>query len=168
MTRPQMSIYHPNAKGTGSAIKLELHPAREGVCGSIFLRIAKEGAHRMEEGWTRPLPSFEWESAATVRLDISDLSQMLQVFRGIQESIADGKGLYHRSATTTKIIKLEHRIEPTPGYLLEVHEKPAGKDESCRHWFQFTQTEALALMVAIEQSMGLLAFGVPAEEKEMP
>ena len=33
MTRPTLTMYHPNGKGTGSAIRLELHPAHDDIAG---------------------------------------------------------------------------------------------------------------------------------------
>ena len=34
--RPKLSLYHANAKGTGGALKLELHPAHDATDGSIM------------------------------------------------------------------------------------------------------------------------------------
>ena len=39
-TQGQIGIYHANGKGTGCAIKIELHPAHDEVDGSVFIRLA--------------------------------------------------------------------------------------------------------------------------------
>ena len=36
------TIYHPNGKGTGSAVKMELHPAHGVVAGSMFVTLAPQ------------------------------------------------------------------------------------------------------------------------------
>ena len=95
-----------------------------------------------------------------LKLDASDLSQILQVMRGIQESIADGKGLFHRSVNATTVIKFEHRIEPRPGYAFDVWKKPHDGEQQ-HYYFTFDPSEAFFLMLALEQSAGVIAFGIP-------
>ena len=91
----------------------------------------------------------------------------------MQESIADGKGLFYRSTRSSTVVKLEHRIEPQPGYALEVWRKPLEGDAS-RVGILFSCSEALGLSLAIEQSMDVIAFGfplmrpMPLEQAESP
>ena len=105
-------------------------------------------------------PTFDWKDKACFKLDMADLCEMLQVFRGMQESIADGKGLYHKTATSATSIKLSHVIEPRSGYLLEVWRKQAS-GETWGARILFSVSEALGLSLALEQSMGSLTFGIP-------
>ena len=114
---------HPNMKGTGSACRLELHPAHDETSGSIFLTLAAQKTLGSGQGAGRVLPTFDWENRLVVKLDRSDLSQILQVLRGMQESVRDGKGLFHRSARACTVIKFTHQIEPHPGYVLAVSRK---------------------------------------------
>ena len=86
---------------------------------------------------------------------------MLMVFRGMQESIADGKGLFHRTATANAVIKFSHMIEPRPGYLLSVSSKPFD-GELKDAYIMLRMEEAIWLSTAIEASMGVLVFGVPS------
>ena len=44
MTRPAWTMYHPNGKGTGSALRLELHPAHGQTNGSIFATLVPQKA----------------------------------------------------------------------------------------------------------------------------
>ena len=158
--RPRLSYYHPNGRGTGGAVQFELHPAHGSTDGSIFATFARQKTTGSREGSIQTFPRFDWSNRICVKLDMSDLLQMLQVFRGMQESIADGKGLFHRSAKSSTVVKLEHRIEPQPGYLLEVSRKPLEGDP-CRAGVVLTVSEALGLSLAIEQSMDVIAFGIP-------
>lgn len=158
--RPQSSYYHANGKGTGSAVRFELHPAHGSTPGSIFVELATQNSVPSSTGAQPSFPTFDWEGRICFKLDKTDLSQFLQVFRGVQESIADGKGLFHRSKTASTIIRFSHQIEPRPGYVLSVSRRSS--DGVDRHgYFVFTPSEAFELSVAIESSMIFIAFGVP-------
>jgi len=158
--RPKLSYYHANSKGTGSAIQLELHPAHDDTAGSIFVSIAHQKTTGSREQGNVIMPSFDWKNRAVLKLDAADISQILQVMRGMQESIADGKGLFHRSINATTIIKFAHRIEPRPCYAFDVWRKPH-EGEDVHYYFTFDPSEAFFLMLAIEQSAGVIAFGIP-------
>lgn len=158
--RPQSSYYHANGKGTGSAVRFELHPAHGSTPGSIFVELATQNSIGSPAGAQPSFPTFDWENRICFKLDKTDLSQFLQVFRGVQEGIADGKGLFHRSKAASTIIRFNHQIEPRPGYVLSVSRRSS--DGVDRHgYFVFTPSEAFELSVAIESSMIFVAFGVP-------
>jgi len=169
--RPRLSYYHANTKGTGSAINFELHPAHwsSGVYveGSLFVTFANQKTVGVRNGAETVFPSFDWKNKITFRLIMSDISQMLMVFRGMQESIADGKGLFHHSARYNTMIKFEHRIEPYPGYILEVYRKSLDGNDQHHAFISFSPAEAVGLSLAIEQSMGVIAFGIP-EVRQRP
>ena len=40
--RPKLTFFHPNPKGTGCAVSMEVHPAHDDVEGSIFLSAANQ------------------------------------------------------------------------------------------------------------------------------
>jgi len=160
--RPDMCFYHANPKGTGSAVKMNLHPAHDNTDGCIMLTIANQksiGDRRAE----RPTYStFDWENAICVKLDFSDLTQMLQVFRGECESINEGKGLYHVSTKGATSIKLAHLVEPVSGYMLDISRKVSREDDNgLRARFLFGPAEALGLCEAIAGSLYLICFGIP-------
>jgi len=158
--RTRKVFYHPNGKGTGSALQLELHPAHEDTEGSVFLTVAPQRTigKRMADDTVHP--TFDWRNAVCLKLDLMDLAQILQVLRGVQESLADGKGLFHRSANASAVIKFEHRIEPVPGYLLDVSKKPLTGDVS-RVSFFFRAAEAFACALMLEHALVYVAFGIP-------
>ena len=158
--RTRKVFYHPNGKGTGSALQLELHPAHEDTEGSIFLTLAPQRTIGMRTSDDTVHPTFDWRNAVCLKLDLMDLAQLLQVLRGVQESLADGKGLFHRSANASAVIKFEHRIEPIPGYMLDVSKKPLTGDLQ-RVSFFFRATEAFACALMLEQALVYVAFGIP-------
>ena len=160
--RPSLSFYHANAKGTGSAIKMRLHPAHDFTDGSIMLKIANQMTIGNVAGPNPTFATFDWENAMTVKLDFCDLCQMLQVFRGECESINDGKGLYHRSPLGTTSIRLKHLIDPVSGYLLEIYRSsPKGQEPDRHAGMLFKPVEALGLSESIAGAMYLVGFGIP-------
>ncbi|MBR4615902.1 MAG: hypothetical protein IKO55_09880 [Kiritimatiellae bacterium] len=160
--RPNLCFYHANAKGTGSAVKMNLHPAHDNTDGSIMLTIANQLTIGDRTAQKPTFATFDWDNAICVKLDFGDLSLVLQVLRGMQESINDGKGLYHRSHRGATVIRLTHRIEPSPGYILEVCRKPfdAGEAEG-RACFTFSASEALGVCEALTGAMCFVCFGIP-------
>ena len=158
--RTRKVFYHPNGKGTGSALQLELHPAHEDTEGSVFLTMAPQRTIGMRTADDTVHPTFDWRNAVCLKLDLMDLAQMLQVFRGVQESLADGKGIFHRSSNASAVIKFEHRIEPVPGYMLDVSKKPL-TGELQRVSFFFRAAEAFACALMLEQALVYVAFGIP-------
>ena len=155
MKRPAITICHANARGTGTALRLELYPARLDVEGSIRATIAQQSS-------TTPA-SFDWDNAIPVRIGFLELAKILQVFRGQYESINDGKGLYYRTINGFTVVRLYHRIEPIGGYVLDVSHK-SNDGETVRLIFSMTYDEAFALAEAIDHAMIYVAFGVPFAE----
>lgn len=152
--------YHANSKGTGSALKLELHPAHDDTPGSVFVRMAMQRTVASQQGGVQMFPTFDWKNSVVLKLDRSDLSQILQVLRGMQESVMDGKGLFHRSSAGNTVIKFTHQIEPRPGYQLSVWRKPP-TGEAVNVYYVFNMDEAFALMMALERAMLYVCFGIP-------
>ena len=163
--RPTLAFYHANGKGTGSAMKLELYPARVGDLdsGAIYATIARQSSLGDRTSTPPIYPRFDWDNALKVKLDFTDLAKVLQVLRGETESIDEGKGLFHRYADKCQVIKFRHMIEPVCGYSLEVYETSTGDGEHANerraHIFLST-AEALGLSLAIEHSFAAIAFGL--------
>lgn len=160
--RPQLHIFHANGRGTGCALKMELHPAHDDVDGCIMMSLANQKSVASTNGGVKTFATFDWEHKMTVKLDFTDICQMLTVFRGRSESIGDGKGLYHTSpAGSTKIV-LRHLIEPHQVYSLEVYRDVRGKpDEQNSAHMLLSEAEADGIALAFENSIGIICFGIP-------
>lgn len=158
---PRYTCCHPNAKGTGCSVQFELHPAHEHVEGSIFVTFAGQKMVGSYENGRRILPTFDWENRITVRLDVNEVAEMLEVFRGYREKMADGKGLFHRTAKANTVITLEHRLEPAPGYLFSVSRKTVDGDLFKRLGVLLSMKEALVLSESLSGALVYMAFGMP-------
>ena len=157
--RPKLALYHPNARGTGSAVRLELLPATDDAEGCIMLTIAGQSAVGDRRAPTPTYARFDWENKIVVKLGFTDLCQILQVFRGECESLGDGLGLVHISTSGTTKIVLRHLLEPRCGYSLEVY-RTSGQGDSNGRVF-LSPNEALGLSAAIEGSLSVICFGIP-------
>ena len=160
--RPTLAFYHANGKGTGSAMKLELYPARVGDLdsGAIYATIARQSSLGDRTSTPPIYPRFDWYNALNVKLDFTDLAKVLQVLRGETESIDEGKGLFHRYADKSQVIKFRHMIEPVCGYSLEVCETSTEYGSESGTYIFLSTAEALGLSLAIEHSFASIAFGV--------
>ena len=96
--RPRLALYHANARGTGCAIKMELHPASGAADGGIFCTFATQKTVGYRLGQSPTFPTFDWTEAHTVKLAFDDLAKMQQVFRGECESINGDNGIWHFTA----------------------------------------------------------------------
>lgn len=157
--RPSLAFYHANAKGTGCAAKFELHPAHNAVEGCISVLMANQVMGDPDAN--SPVhPRFDWDNAMAFNLAFADICEFLRVFRGECESIQDGKGLYIRNPECAMRVSLRHMIEPLLCYSLEACRlDPDGNEHSA--CIVLSSAEALGLSLALEDSMGLIAFGVP-------
>jgi hypothetical protein len=160
--RPKFAIFHPNPKGTGCAMMLDLLPASGVKDGCIFATLANQKSVGSRDGGRITYPTFDWENRLCVKFDFNDLCRFLQVLRGECESIEEGKGLYHTSSEYATRITFRHQVEPMNGYSLDVHRKTDGSPDvkSSAHIF-LSPAEALGLGILFENSIGYICFGVP-------
>lgn len=158
--RPKLTFYHPNPRGTGGALQMDLHPAHDDHGGCIMAKLANQSAVGDMRGPNPTYARFDWANGICVKLDFDDLCAFLQVFRGECEALGDGKGLYHQTARATTRIVLRHQLEPLSGYSLEVYRSAPGAEDSSARIFLFPP-EATGLCEAIAGSMSVIGFGIP-------
>lgn len=160
-TRPALVLQHANAKGTGCAIRLELHPAEVDEDGYILMALAPQKTVGNMTGGKRVGATFDWENRIEERLGFRDISQIMQVFRGECESIAYYRGLYFTGAQGPTRVLLRHIVDPVSGYSLEVYRTSADRGDERRAHFLMDPAEALGLCETFAQSLMLVALGVP-------
>lgn len=165
--RPCYSCCHPNAKGTGCTVRFELHPAHGTIEGSVFVTFAAQKTIGSYDGGHKILPTFDWANRVTVRLTVNEVAEMLEVFRGYKEVLADGNGLFHRTAKANTIITLEHRTEPTSGYIFGVSRRATDGDTK-RMRLLLAMNEAIVLSEALAGGLLYMAFGIPKVVERTP
>ena len=162
--RPDFAIYHPNGKGTGSAFRMNLHPAHDDRDGCIMVSFANQNSVGNRRAAVPTYPTFDWKNKLSVKLDFADICKMIQVLRGTSRALDGENGLYHRSAKYSTKIMLKHITEPLEGFVLSVYRVPALKtvaepEQSAR--ILLTPWEALGIALAFENSIGVVCFGIP-------
>lgn len=150
------TIYHPNSKGTGMALALELYPATPEVPGKLRLEFARQVS---PEGAI--FPRFDWANRRVFALAPKEVEKVLEVFNGYTESIEDGKGIFVRTPTNAAAFRLRHVVEPVPAYALQLVVCEAGDaaTEDVMN-INLTPTEARMLCHALTAAMGALVFGL--------
>jgi hypothetical protein len=164
--KPRLMFYHPSPKGTGSAAQFEVKPASGDRDGAVFLTLAaqKSAASAKPESGQRAFATFDWQAALTVKLNFTDLSQILMVFNGALPALSDGKGLFHDSAGSSTIIRLAKAEEPLKGFSLEISRKQKGGDATAaRVHILLNPVESYGLRLVLSQILPLVAFGIPME-----
>jgi hypothetical protein len=150
--RPTLAFYHANGKRTGSALTVALKPATPSRDGRLVVGLTPQD--------DSDCPRFDWARKIEFNLYFTDVCEFLRVFRGEAESIADGRGLFHRTTDANIRINLRHIIEPVSSYAIEVCERRIADMEERCVCFTLSSAEAVGLTLAIEGSMSALCFGI--------
>lgn len=159
--RPKLTFYKANQKCTGGALQLEVHPAHDDVDGSIMAVFAKQLTVGDRSVTPPVFAMFDWDNSICVKFDFNDLTRMLEVFRGVKESLEDGKGLFHVSPAGSTKISLRHLVEYDGAYAIEVARNLPGASGSKSAHIVLSSSEAYGLAMAIEDSLGVICFGIP-------
>lgn len=151
------ALYHANAKGTGTALRMGVCNASESGVGYLTIEMAAQKEIGNKAGTVSAM--FDWDGKWGTRFRPSEIAKMLQVFRGINESIDYGRGLCHRTAdgNITHRIWLRHVFNTASVYPFEVA-RVEGEKQAVKRTFVFADYEALALCEALSGSMSRICF----------
>lgn len=153
---PAFGIYHPNAKGNGSAMSVRLMPAKLTQSGYVQIELAKQMT--VGDVDRKVFPTFNWKDRIIVRINPIEVAEIVRCLRGMTESIRDGAGFAHKTDGRASKITMVHVVEPKPCYQLKViSETIAGVDREVAIYI--FSAEATALECALSASMGRLCFG---------
>lgn len=162
---PRLVFYHPNGKGTGCAVQFDLRPAAGDREGCLFAAFANQKSvaegGRNAPAASRQAATFNWAEKITVKLNFSDVCQLLMVLSGKAASACDGKGLFHDTGETLTIIHMARQTEPVPGISFEVSKKRKNAEGTPqRSRILFTESESLGLSRLFSAILLPLAFGI--------
>ena len=146
-----LEVRHPNAKGTGSALRARLIVGGMPEYRGLLIGVAPQKTVDGRQS------AFDFGNPNCAYLGFVEVAQFLQVLRGETESIADGKGIWFDHGDEKVIVKFEHRVEPMCGYMLRVIEKCGSVETAEQFWF--TPAEALGFCEALSVSFREIAFG---------
>lgn len=146
-------IFHPNTKGTGTALTIVPHLSERENEGYIILGLAAQtSTGNIEEGKPTFLES-DWENLFAKKLDPIEVMEVIRVLRGERESINDGKGIVCDGA----ILNVQHLCEPTAHFAVTIERREGGKVE--KRGIDLSLTEAGMIELALSYAMGPIVFG---------
>lgn len=160
---PSLAFFHPNPKGTGSAVKFELKPALANQEGAIMVTGMNQQTIGDLRGQTPVYPKFNWDDRIVVKLGFTDLSKMLEVLRGVRESLNDGNGICHTVLGCNTRICLTHSTLVDSEYVFELYRHWNNKEEERSFRIVFESFEAIGIEAAITGAMIFVSFGIPKE-----
>jgi hypothetical protein len=109
-----ISFYHPNSKGSGSALRLEPRLNRDDSdrYNCFFIELAGQKSTAIRDHNETTPATFDWSKKITVKLGFLDIAEMLTVLEGRAEKIGgERNGLYHASGGGNTMISLLHNKE---------------------------------------------------------
>ncbi|MDZ4198575.1 MAG: hypothetical protein U1E27_04725, partial [Kiritimatiellia bacterium] len=156
--RGRLAFYHPSAKGTGIAVRLELrlNETSDDRYDCFFLEMAKQKPTPSPETGK---PQFDWENRATVKLEFPDLCEWLRVLEGQQPAAGGerGNGLFHQTGETTTLIEFR-RDSDRPGVLLGLSRKARQGDGLFRGQLRLSEAEATGLRCCLQTGLFFLVY----------
>lgn len=155
----RQTIYHPNGKGTGAALQLDmrLNNGDEKRYDCFFLNMARQKTVAKRSEGDRAPATFDWENKVAVKLDFADICELLTVFKGRKQRPGDGRGLYHSTGSTNTLIDL-CKSEEKSGYSLSISKKNSEGESAFRAQMLLTQAESLGLEHILQTSLFFLTF----------
>ncbi len=154
-----LCYYHPNGRGTGSAVRFEPRLNRNGNdrYNCFFVEWARQ---KDRTSTTSPdaFARFDWEGKITVKLGFLDLCELLTVLEGRATAVgANGKGLYHATEQGNTLITFAHQAE-RKNYLFAVSRKLNGDAEPQRISIALSKIEATGLRHVLQMGLFFVTF----------
>jgi hypothetical protein len=160
-SRPQrLAYYHPNGQGTGVAMQLEprFNRLESDRYNCFFLEMARQKTTVANGADGRVAATFDWENKLTVKLDFSDICELLSALEGLTPAAGNkGKGLYHENGKANTIITLERNKEKT-GFFLGLSKKDKQGGQLLRLSIALSDPEALGLRCIFQSGLFFLVF----------
>lgn len=153
-------FYHPNARGTGSAFRIEprvnRHDADRYNC--FFIELAGQRTTAGRERGPGGHATFDWDKKITVKLGFLDICEMLMVLEGrVPHMGGDRKGLYHASKQGNTLISLTRDAERGT-YYLSLSRKRNGDANAQRIGIGLTEAEATGLRCLLQTGLFFVTF----------
>ena len=177
-TVPHLSFFHPNGTGTGAAVRFSVDPATPERDGALFISIAQQktvgNGRPMDPGYV--FPKFDWWNRISVKLSLDEVFSFLFFLNGTAQKLehARQEGLYHRGRAGTTSVQVQRTTNGTV-FINVTRTEKAGGDAAQepggdaapaavttaqrRVSFGLSPAESHGLRLALEQTVGMLAFG---------
>lgn len=156
----KLIFYHPGAAGNGVALQVEPRVRRKDTDrhNCFFFEMAAQKTAAERDGDRKVFPTFDWENKLTVKMDFTDICEMLLVLEGKQERVGGQKnGLYHDSEKAVTVITFG-KIPDRDGYSFGLSRKDKGSGQLTRLHIALSEAEALGLRHVLQVGLFLVTF----------
>ncbi len=161
-------FYHPNGKGTGSAMRIEprINRSDEDRYNCFFLELAAQKSTAGPRSAGGEFATFDWDNKIVVKLGFLDVSEILMVLEGKAKQVGGQRnGLYHASAQGNTLISLA-RQEERQNFFLSLSRKRSGASEPQRVSIALSDAEATGLRCLLQTGLFFVTF--PAALRRRP
>ena len=156
----KLAFYHPNAAGNGVALQFEprLNRREADRYNCFFFEMAAQKSVPERDGDKRVMATFDWANKLTVKLDFTDICEMLMVLEGRHERVGGQKnGIYHDSEKANTIITFG-KIPEKAGYSFGLSRKDKGSGHLTRMNIGLSEAEALGLRAIVQAGLFFVTF----------
>jgi hypothetical protein len=166
MYNERLTFYHANGQGTGAAVQLEprlnQQPGDRYNCFFLEMARQKSVAHRGEGGAAHA--TFDWEQKITVKLDFTDISELLTVLDGVTDHVGGKREmLYHQSGDANTMIRFSRH--ESGGIALSLSRKSAGDGQPNRIGTVLSQAESVGLRHVFQVGLFFITFPAIAADR---
>jgi len=157
--RDRLAFYHPNSAGTGAAMQLEPRLNRKDAdrYNCFFLEMAAQRSVAVRENDKVAPAGFDWANKLTVKLDFTDICEMLGVLEGRVEKMGGQRnGLFHKSSNATTVISFQKAEKG--GYFLGLSRKVNGAESASRVNMTLSDVEATGLRAIFQAGLFFITF----------
>ncbi|HQQ04367.1 MAG TPA: hypothetical protein PLT67_05945 [Kiritimatiellia bacterium] len=161
-----IAFYHPNGKGTGSAMRLEPRINRDDRdrYNCFFMELAgQKTAANLKAGAGVPA-TFDWAAKITVKLGFLDVAEILTVLEGRSDNAGGSRnGLYHAAGNGNTLISFQASREQRI-YHLSISKKN-GSETPRKLGITLSDTEATGLRCLLQTGLFFVTFSSFLREK---
>ncbi len=150
----EFRIYKPNKDKTGAATKFQLSLKKYDKYEEfiLFLESAKQTGLDSDGN-----ASFGWKDTTLkviMKLEPTDIGELLLVLTGQKEKVGSGKGLYHENTKGNTILQFERKGDT--GYAYRLSNKQGDKLLAIQHMISPAEGEILRVLLttALNRSFG--------------
>jgi hypothetical protein len=154
-----LRFYHPSTNGRGAAMQIEPRFSTGGDdrYNCFFLELAAQQTPPHQVDGKRVPATFNWQEKLAVKLDFSDICELLVVLEGKSEKVGGARGgLFHQTSTANTIISCQRADQG--GFLIGLSRKEADSAQAKRITIVLSEAEALGLRHVLQSSLFFLSF----------
>lgn len=155
----KLVIYHPTGAGTGAALQLEPRVNRKDAdrYNCFFLEMSSQKTAASRDGGKQIPASFDWEHKLTVKLDFTDICEMLAVLEGRVDKLGGAKsGLFHQNGNSSTVISLQRADKG--GYFVGLSRKNGETGSVTRVNITLSEAEAIGLRSIFQAGLFFVTF----------